>query len=246
MLNIGYDASCRPQMGRQGEVRYVSNHRFSEKIIAQGGHQRDTSITAASRATKKMKQNNEKKSKPLVSLEETFDSNLKSIQNMCDEIEAMKKQMALRMLQWYSALTIQGQVRQYQARWYCKRKRAIRLLSLFVFFKFYYRRRLRAVTKLVFAYRQYRGRRAFVKVMRLHRNAKKIQRWYIRSHKRHILFAKLTVVQMVKRTFDHVMLFGARRAFRTVLKERDPDYFAARSHPLVTFFIKSTRRRRLR
>lgn len=193
-----------------------------------------------------MKQDNEKKSKPLVSLEETFDSNLKSIQNMCDEIETMKKQMALRMLQWYSALTIQGQVRQYQARWYCKRKRAIRLLSHCVFFKFYYRRRLRAVTKLVDAYRQYRGRRAFVMIMRLHRNAKKIQRWYIRSHKRHILFAKLTVVQMVKRTFDHVMLFGMRRAFRAVLMERDPEYFAVRSHPLVTFFIKSTRRRRLR
>lgn len=246
MLNIGVDANSRPQVGRGGEIRYASSRRFSEKIIAQGGPQRDTTIMAASKAVKRVKVENERKSRPLEKLEQSFDSNISAIRNICDEIDAIKKTMATRMLQWYSVLTIQCMVRQNQARRVVRTKRAVRLLSLLIFFKSYYRRRLRAISIIIRTYRQYRSRREFVMVMRLHRNAKKLQRWYIHCHKRHVILSKLTFVRIVKQTYDHIMLFGARRAVKANMMIQDPDYFAVRNHPFVRFMLSCTRRRRVR
>lgn len=191
MLNIGYDANIRSHMGRNGEIRYTSSHRFSDKIISQGGPQRDTSIGAATKAIKRVKIEQEKASRPLEKLEETFDETAAKVNAICSEIDSMRGIIALRMLQWYSALAIQCFLRCSQARRKVVIMKASRLLRFFVHFKFYFRRRQRAYKLIMEEYRKYRRRKAFITILRRHRFARKIQRWFKHCQSCYTMFAKL-------------------------------------------------------
>jgi hypothetical protein len=246
MLKIGFDASGRPQLSRNGEPKFTSSHRFSEKIMAQGGPQRDTSIKAASNAMRRTKMTQAKANKKIEKLEETFDSTAATVNKLCDDIEAMRKIMAQRLLQWYSALAIQCFVRCYFARKAKRTKKSIRLLSWFIYFKTYFKRRVQATNLIIDAFKKYRSKRQFIIVMRKHRSAKKIQRWFKHCRSRYIMFSKLHFMRIVKRTFDHVMLFGTRRAWWAEVMVRNPDFYAAHSRPLLTFFLKCIHKRRMR
>jgi hypothetical protein len=229
-----------------GEPRFISSRKFTEKIVTQGGNFRDTTLYAATRKKEKEKLYRKQPFQPVENITKSFEEEFHKVKKMQAEIFQTKQYMAERLLQWYSALTIQSAFRLYRSYYRLKILKAIRFLSLLISFKFYFRKRVRCKTAIVKAYRSYRKWKGFRRAMKFHRAAVEVQRWYRHKRNNFLISSKLVLLHQVKLTKEHVLLFGERKAFHYHLYQRQPEMLQIKKNPILQFMLNCSCRRRKR
>jgi hypothetical protein len=223
--------------------------------VKHGGPARDTTIQAATKAAARQKTQFTKTFCQMDDIMSEFAAEMAMIESMKKELVVNQKCLATTSLRWYSALIIQQCYRRVCSIFLLKKLKKGRLISNWVYFRSYHRKRCKAAKKISDWMRQVTNLHRLLLVLRYNHAARKLQRLFRNRKKKDLLAHALKVLQVVKSTRDHCLLFGMRRALHhfMAIKERETtgqlfsgEYTYAEINRVRRCIAKWIRRRRLK
>jgi hypothetical protein len=228
------------------------NHRrsqqFSSKILAHGGPVRDTSIQAATLATRRKETHFALRCAVMDGLAAEFAAELSRVEAIKRDLVLTQQTLMQHTLEWYSALCIQQFYRRTRATQLLVQFIKSRLLIAWIHFRLHFRRICRTARKLCCWIKRYRQRHRLIILLKCGYAARKIQRHVRRRRQVRVLWDKVKLLILVKKSLGHIMLFGGRRAVREIVKRiRESEEAAeATTRTFRNFLAKCIQRTRRR
>lgn len=241
-------SSLTPRDGSSGPMPPPSHKKsssFTRRIYEHGGPYKDTSLEAATRKKQVFSAHFEKQFGSCDELISEWDELLLDIKTIAVEITTSQHVMAANITQHYASITLQLAFRGYIARQSLCRLKCERVVKAFILFKRYFRKRVRAANHLRKTYHSYHIRQIFRKIIAMHFAAKVVQRAFRNRKKSRLLNIFIKMLGFFKRMRDHVMLFGVRRAVRSIVSITHPEKYGT-PPIIVRFLYKTLRKRRMR
>lgn len=201
-------------------IRHSRDSKFTSRIIRHGGPAKSQSMDASARAKKHEKSVLRKSSNSVDALTADFEREAASLVLLHQKFLRDQQLLEFEAKKFFAARTIQQMYRKRKAQKILARLMARRFLSLFIFFRRYFKRRVEAVTKLQRAVRTYRIKKAYHISVSTIRAAKRIQRKYRAFRIRRSTSTFMVRCAVMKQMMRHVLLFGTRKAYHQIKQMR--------------------------
>lgn len=218
---------------------------FTAKIIATGGVKReDTSLDAATKAIKRTEGKKKKRFDHMNDLIKEFDVECNEVIRLRDELRARQYDMAEIALHGFSATVIQIAARAHRGKMRLKALNAERILSQWIYFRKYFKRRVYCASIIQRAFRLYKYICRLQLYWRRDSAARVIQKKLRHIRSKRLLVACLCMLQVVKRTRDHCMVFAMTRATRKIIERDNAELAMAMNTPTSRYVANFRRKKR--
>jgi len=196
---------------RSFQNQHKRNGNFTTALIKHG-MPRDTSLFAATRMKKKVTSHLKHRFESMDDLVKEYDREISIVVDIQRELIVLQRRMATIALEMISARVIQQSLRGWSARHKLRRLKASRFIYDRVYFRRYYRIRIRAALKMGMRMLMFMARRLLKIHIRENKAARLIQKLYHKWRMYKDLHFRIAVLGKTATLLKHYFLFGKCRA----------------------------------